>query len=1608
MVPGLVMVCLALLPGLAHALSISIATLDDLNKIGRDPAYPLDGIYVLTADIDASATQGWNGGAGFKPIGAYATPFTGIFNGQGHVIRNLYINRPDADYVGLFGYTGSAAEIRNLGLEGGSVTGRTYAGGLVGYNGGGTLTSCYASGSIMASGDYALAGGLVGENYNGTLTSCYATGAVTATATGGYRPPLAGGLVGYNDGGTLTSCYATGMVAGDYVTGGLVGYNDGGTLTSCYWDVDTTGQSVGVGHVYGGGTAGGTGLATTQMKQQASFAGWDFTSVWTIQENQTYPYFHWQAALGHVPVPTIPPDTTEEDARNTLAAAGFVPGTLLERWSDTVPAGQVIGTIPAGGTVTAPGGVVDLVISRGPKPVIAIASLDDLNKIGRDPAYPRDVHYVLTADIDASATQGWNGGAGFEPIGPVASPFTGTFDGQGHVIRNLYINRPDANYVGLFGVTGGAAEIRNLGLEGGSVTGRTYAGGLVGLNSGTLTSCYATGAVTVTATATSEYDASAGGLVGRNSGTLTSCYATGAVTATATGGYRPPLAGGLVGGNSGTLTSCYATGTVTATTTGSFGNAYAGGLVGDNDGTLTSCYATGAVSAGSTYDDAYAGGLVGWNYGTLTSCYATGMVAGDYVTGGLVGWNYGTLTSCYATGMVAGDYVTGGLVGYNDGGTLTSCYWDVDTTGQSVGVGHVYGGGTAGGTGLATTQMKQQASFAGWDFTTHWTIQEGQTYPYFPWQAALGHVPVPTIPPGTTEEDARNTLAAAGFVPGTLLERWSDTVPAGQVVDTVPAGGTVTAPGGEVDLVISRGPKPVIAIASLGDLNRIGRDPAYPRDVHYVLTADIDASTTQGWNGGAGFEPIGTWETPFTGTFDGQGHVIRNLYINRPDADYVGLFGVTGGAAEIRNLGLEGGSIMGGNEVGGLVGANTGTLTSCYATGSVTATVTGGYSSALAGGLVGYNLGSLTSCYATGSVTATAGEDRSANAGGLVGWNYGTLTSCYATGAVSASGDYASAGGLVGYNDGGTLTSCYATGAVTATATGGYSSASAGGLVGWNYGTLTSCYATGAVSATSEYSDAYAGGLVGVNYHGTLTSCYATGSVMATVTGEYSYADAGGLVGSNDAGSLTSCYATGAVTATATGDDSEARAGGLVGYNDGGTLTSCYATGSVMATVTGEYSYADAGGLVGSNDAGSLTSCYATGSVSASGNYAYAGGLVGYNDGGTLTSCYWDVDTTGQSVGVGHVYGGGTAGGTGLTTAQMKQQASFAGWDFTSVWTIQEGQTYPYLRWQDNTASEVTVPNVVGQTQADATTAITNAGLTVGTVTTQCSDTVAAGNVISQNLAAGASVAPGTVVNLVVSTGPCGGQQVTVPNVVGQAQADATTALTNAGLTVGTVIQQCSDTVATGNVISQDPAAGVEVSPGTSVNLVVSTGPCGGQQVTVPNVVGQAQATATTAITNAGLTVGTVTRAYSATVAAGVVISQDPAAGSTVSGGAAVNLVVSLGAPTPGNEPTRREIMTRVYDRFEDLDTNNDGTLSLAEAMAGVSTLPAEVFQAIDANGDNQLSQDELRDYLNIGGVFGCVRRLFVKDLLVSAGGDLLLAGLGLALLAASVSRRRS
>ena len=208
----------------------------------------------------------------------------------------------------------------------------------------------------------------------------------------------------------------------------------------------------------------------------------------------------------------------------------------------------------------------------------------------------------------------------------------------------------------------------------------------------------------------------------------------------------------------------------------------------------------------------------------------------------------------------------------------------------------------------------------------------------------------------------------------------------------------------------------------------------------------------------------------------------------------------------------------------------------------------------------------------------------------------------------------------------------------------------------------------------------------------------------------------------------------------------------------------------------------------------------------------------------------------------------------------------------------------------------VTVPDVVGQAQATAESNIVAAGLVVGTVTTSYSGSVSAGDVISQSPAGSSSVVIGSSVDIEVSLGV---QPVTVPDVVGQAQATAESNIITAGLVVGTVTTSYSGSVPAGDVISQNPTGGSSVPPGSSVDIEVSLGI---QMVTVPDVVGQAQATAESNIIAAGLVVGTVTTSYSGSVSAGDVISQSPAGSSSVVIGSSVDLVVSLG-PAPVTVP---------------------------------------------------------------------------------------------------------
>ena len=203
----------------------------------------------------------------------------------------------------------------------------------------------------------------------------------------------------------------------------------------------------------------------------------------------------------------------------------------------------------------------------------------------------------------------------------------------------------------------------------------------------------------------------------------------------------------------------------------------------------------------------------------------------------------------------------------------------------------------------------------------------------------------------------------------------------------------------------------------------------------------------------------------------------------------------------------------------------------------------------------------------------------------------------------------------------------------------------------------------------------------------------------------------------------------------------------------------------------------------------------------------------------------------------------------------------------------------------------MSIPNVIGLTQAQAQQSVTLAGFGVGSVaTTQTSDPAEIGNVIEQWPAPGATAAHGSTVNLVVSGGLL---LVPVPNVTNQTRSSAESALTSMGL-VPSISQTYSSTAASGTVILQAPAPGQQVPRGTKVGITVSMGQ---QTVQVPSVIGVPLGTAETTLKGAGLEVASAT-AFDASVATDQVIAQWPSAGTNSVPGVTVGLLVSRGLAT--------------------------------------------------------------------------------------------------------------
>jgi hypothetical protein len=614
-----------------------------------------------------------------------------------------------------------------------------------------------------------------------------------------------------------------------------------------------------------------------------------------------------------------------------------------------------------------------------------IATAADLNDISN---HIEDYNkcFVMVNDINLAEYTGTQ----FRIIGDNNNPFTGAFDGNNQMISNFTYTAETGGIprIGLFGyVTGHAAVIKNLKLTEPNVT-----------------------------------MASGGVLVGYlELGTVSNSHVYG-------GNVHGTLAGGLVSeNNSGQILDCSFEGMVT-------GNR-SGGIVAINDGgTVARCYSEGQGDGfqitieGGLIQIAVVGGLTGINTADslISNCYSNSSVTAEgswsYI-GGLLGWNResATVNNCYSTGKAWGGSIAdiGGFVGKISSGSFANCFWDMESSEVTNGIGS---GSASEISGKTTAEMQTQSTFAdaGWDFMTPiWAICQGRTYPYL-WYEYFD------------------------------CEEYSG------------GDGSVENP---------------YRIGTAEDLNTVGEHPE-DWDKHFEMISDIDLGSYTGDS----FHIIGTTADPFLGVFDGNNHQIHSFDYESQGDGGVGLFGIVGEEEKfplpgedppadlqpvIKNVRLISPTVSGSCGGSLIVSLERGSCLNCYAADVNVTCIS------VAGGLIGSitDPNSVANCFVSGKVTGgdfvgglTSGLSGGVSAcaavcdvaghnhvGGLIGHSAGTgIHYCYSNSNVSGNEDV---GGLTGSSGWGTIDNCYSVGSV-------YGNSRVGGLSGDLYECdIVRCYA---------------------------------------------------------------------------------------------------------------------------------------------------------------------------------------------------------------------------------------------------------------------------------------------------------------------------------------------------------------------------------------------------------------------------------------------------------------------------------------------------------------------------------------------------------------------
>ncbi|MCD7947676.1 MAG: InlB B-repeat-containing protein [Oscillospiraceae bacterium] len=987
---------------------------------------------------------------------------------------------------------------------------------------------------------------------------------------------------------------------------------------------------------------------------------------------------------------------------------------------------------------------------------------------------------AVTAAFTASiAHTVYTGGIAGNTTGTIASAEnTGAISGQ----VSAAATTTQYTYTGgLIGYTTNTAAVSDVGNEG-DVTGKTdattpcaYAGGLIAY-SGTLASlstAYNTGDVVAEATTGATRRSFAGGLIGYGGASaVLYAYNTGNVASSGATVATYGSAGGLIGYFAGIVQFeyCYNVGAIAK---GEGEAAYAGGLAGYVlMGTWLNCYNAGSAMTGQLYGHAESANMENSYYNTglieagITDAAGRSdaeMKGADFA--GELGYAYAAQEDAYPALHCAVDptenvvtfnyqestlYAVGGsqgLVPYDrKGDTLVRVALDEGGMAAAPEVAVPYAGISCAGW--------YDADGAEVDFDSAMTA--GATL-YATW--ARNGIVV-TYDYNYEDENGESVVTYAGVSLGDLtefmtMERegyelvcwYEKDLETGELSDTPFDFETRTlytsvylvAAWQDMNLDYTWYENPAepgeYIIESLAQLNAFtrlvnGTAAGYEAAVSFTgervyLGGDIDMNEAE--EGFVWLTPIGTADTPFLGTFDGQGHTVSNLKISSKES-YQALFGYAGSGAAIQNLTVTGEVVVtaekGANYIAGVVAYNGAALHNVTSEISITYTGASTVATLYLGGVTANTTGALESVYHAGDITVETTDVLSSAmiryVGGVTGYSTAALTDVTHSGEMNLTFDKTIsqnsaltiyAGGVTG-NTTKAITNAANEGdlAVSVNAASIGPTAYVGGIMGGattSAGTVNDAENSGNIistvttASTTSATSAYAAGIAGARNGSAASGLRNTGDV--TAKGHTAYA--GGLLGygNSASGELTGSYNTGNITAEATTQGAAsrtARAGGLSGYRLPATISLCYNTGDVTATGASAAAYGGAGGLAGGmapSAATTYSNCYNTGTITGD-SVVVAGGLQGhsttnydvvwincYNAGyastgqlygllpksATVYNCYYNADNGANMIG-----SVGTA--TGYSADAMKA-AAFARKPGLA-YTAQSGD-YPTLCW---------------------------------------------------------------------------------------------------------------------------------------------------------------------------------------------------------------------------------------------------------------------------------------------------------------------------------------